>query len=368
MNRRRKRGVAGATAAAFAIAVSLAASARSAPPPPPVPAPGASDAAVVDSGASLRHDIDVARSRLLANYQKIDARSGLADTLEARIDLDESNLFPASRPLAESTADFWQWNAAVVALDSSLVDQLTTGKPHALADVRGLDEVPLPSAGGTLTPCAIDVPSSYAPGKAMALVVLLHPQGVSEAAELAQPLFRTLAEQSDAVVIAPYARGDDERSKAAADDVYAALAQVEGAFTIDRRRVYLVGDALGGVAAYEVALWRPDQWIALLSIRSAMDPSDTTRVATAFTGKTPYVVAGTDDETVSIDDVRRNVTWLRGVGLVPMYYEMSGATHDLGSLSTGVRQAWLDMFANKRPAQASPVQLPTPTPPPSGHP
>ena len=367
MNRRRKQGIAAASAAAFAVAATLAASAHATPTA--APAPSASDAAVTDSGAALRQAIDAARSRLLANYKSIDARTGLADTLEARIDVDESNLFPASKPAGESASDFWGANSAVVSLDRSLIEQLATAKPHALADVRGLDDIPLASgAGGSLAPCAIDVPASYDPAKTMALVVLLHAQGVSESAEIAQPLFRSLADQTGAIVIAPYARGDDERSKSAAEDVYAAVAQTENAFSIDRRHVYLVGDALGGVAAYDVALWRPDQWIALLSIRSTMDASDTTRVAAALAGKTPYIVAGTADEIVSIDDIRRSVTWFRGVGLVPMYYELAGATHDLGSLSPGIRQAWLDMFANKRPAQAAPIQVPTPTPPPSGHP
>lgn len=367
MNRKRMSGVVVASIAAFVAAASLAAGARAAPSA--TPAPQASGGVPADSGASLRQEIDAVRSRLLANYQKVEARSGLSDQLETRIDLDESNLFPASKPMDEAAADFWSWNAAVVALDRSLVEQLASAQPHPLAAVRGLDDIPLASGSGTtLAPCAIDVPSSYVPGNGVPLVVLLHSQGTTESAELAQPLFRSLADESGAIVIAPYARGDDERTKAAADDVYAALSQVENAFTIDRRRVYLVGDSLGGVAAFEVALWRADQWIAILSIRSAMDPSDTTRVASTLAGKTPYVVAGTADEVVSIDDVRRNITWFRGVGLVPMYYEEAGATHDLASLAPGVRQAWLDMFANKRPTQAPPLQMPTPTPPPSGHP
>ena len=51
-----------------------------------------------------------------------------------------------------------------------------------------------------------------------------------------------------------------------------------------------------------------------------------------------------------------------------MYYEVNGATHDLGTLAPAVRQAWLDMFAGKRAVQAPPVYVPTPTPPPSKHP
>ncbi|HYK53220.1 MAG TPA: alpha/beta hydrolase fold domain-containing protein [Candidatus Eremiobacteraceae bacterium] len=366
MNRRTRPGrVAGATVVAFAAAAALAASA----PPAPSAIPGPAASVPSDGGASLRGDIDAARTHLIAGYRSIDARSGLADVLESRIDVDESNLFDASRPATETPAQFWDRNAALVALDRSLVDQLSSGKAHALADVRGLDDIPLPTAtGGMLAPCAIDVPSSYATGKPMPLVVLLHPQSTSESTELAEPLFRSLAESSGAIVIAPYARGDDMRSPKAADDVYAALAAVEGAFTIDRRHVYLVGDSLGGVAAFEVALWRPDQWSALLAIRSTLDPADTTRASNALSGKTIYIVAGTADGSVPIDVVRRSITWFHDVGIAPMYYEVPNATHDLGSLAVAIRLAWNDMFAGKRAVEATPFPIPTPTPPPSGHP
>lgn len=366
MNRStRRRRVIGVTIVAFAAAAALAAGGPPAPSGTPAPA-GTTPA---DAGVALRADMETARTRLIDDYRLIDARSGLADVLESRIDVDESNLFDASRPASVAPAEFWDRNAALVGLDRSLIDQLVSGKQHVLADVRGLDDIPLPAAaGGLLTPCAIDVPSSYATGKPMPLVMLLHPQGTSESSELAEPLFRSLAEQSGAIVIAPYARGDDERTRSAADDVYAAVAAVENAFTIDRRRVYLVGDSLGGMAAFEIALWRPDQWTALFAIRSTMDSSDTNRVSAALGGKTIYIVAGTSDETLPIDGVRRSVAWFRGVGIAPMYYEVPNATHDLGSLSVAVRQAWSDMFAGKHAIQATPMQLPTQTPPPSGHP
>ena len=356
--------VVGATIVAFAAAAALAASAPPVPSQTPAPAPSTA----ADGGAALRTQIEAARTRLIADYRSIDARSGLADALESRIDVDESNLFDASRPATDPPNAFWDRNAALVALDRSLIDQLASGTPHALAGVRGLDDIPFPASGGMLAPCAIYVPSAYATGKPMPLVVLLHAQSTSESAELAEPLMRSLAEQSGAIVIAPYARGDDIRTRGAADDVYAAVQAVESAFTIDRRHVYLVGDSLGGVAAFEIALWRPDQWSALFAIRSTMDPSDTNRVSAGLGGKTIYIVAGTADDSEPIDVVRRSVTWFRSVGIAPMYYEVPNATHDLGSLSVALRQAWSDMFAGKHAVQATPMQLPTPTPPPSGHP
>jgi len=369
MNLRTRHGrVIAAAVVALAAALALAANASTTPPASGgIPAPGSS--APKDDGASLRADIESARTRLIAEYKSIDIRSGLADELESRIDVDESNLFEASKPAADTPADFWDRNTAVVAFDRSLIDQFAAGKSHALADVRGLDDIPLPAGtSGMLAPCAIDVPTSYATGKPMALVVLLHPESTSESTELAEPLFRMLADESGAIVIAPYARGDEERSRNAVDDVYADVAAVESAFTIDRRHVYLVGDSLGGVAAFEIAAWRPDQWNALLAIRSTMDSSDTNRVSTTLGGKAIYIVAGTADDTVPVDGVRRSVTWFRSVGLAPMYYEVPNATHDLGPMTTSIRQAWNDMFAGKRAVMASPVQIPTPTPPPSGHP
>ena len=273
MNPMKRRGT-GLSVAAAAAATAIAAAAPSGPPASPGPVASASIPA--DGGAALRATLDAARTLLFADYKSIDARSGLAGALSARLDIDEANLFSASMPSGGSAAQFWDRNAAVVSFDRALVDQLAAGKADDLASVRGLDDIPLRSAAaGVLAPCAIDVPAAYDPLRPAPLVVLLHPQSVSEADEAAEPLIRSLADQSGAIVVAPYAGGDDERSGASAEDVYTALDAAEASFAIDRKHVYLVGDGLGGVAAFDVALVRQDAWNGLMPIRSTMDASDT---------------------------------------------------------------------------------------------
>src|SRR5437016_5762281 len=79
-------------------------------------------------------------------------------------------------------------------------------------------------------PCAMYVPETYEPDKPAPLVVLLHGKGVSESAELAEPTFRGLAAETNAIVIAPFARGDDICS--AATDVYEAVDAIEATFAI----------------------------------------------------------------------------------------------------------------------------------------
>jgi len=323
----------------------------------------------VDPGAALRSKIDTARGHLLAHYREVDARSGLADTIETRLDADESALFLASKPDDATAADFWDWSTAIVALDSNLVDQLTTGTYHPISAVRGIDDIPIPtSGGGPPAPCAIDVPASYSPDKPASLVVLLHGKGVSEASVLAEPVFRGLASDTGSIVIAPFARGDDLRSPAAAQDVYADVDAVEAAFNIDKRRVFLVGDSLGGYAAFDIATVRAGTWNALLAIRSTMDPADQRTVKDQLHGKAVYVVAGTADQIVNIDDVRRSISWFRSVGVSTSYYEATGAGHDIVALSPLVQRAWREMLAGIRTLQPQQIDVPSMTPPPSQKP
>jgi predicted esterase len=322
-----------------------------------------------DPGAALRARIEKTRGLLLAHYKDVDTRSGFADALEARLDADESNLFIAGKPDSVSATDYWDWNAAVVGLDESLTAQLTSGATHALSGVRGLDDIPLATAkGGGIAPCAIDVPSSYSPDKAAPLVVLLHGKGVAEATEIAEPVFGGLATTSGAIIVAPYARGDDMRSPPAVEDVYAALDAVEVAFNIDRRHVYLVGDSLGGFAAFDVALQRPNVWAATLAIRSTMDPADQQPVKDQLHGKAVYIVAGAADPIVNVDDVRRSISWFRSVGIAVSYYESPTAGHDIVALTPLVQRAWRDMFASVRSLQPAQLDVPMMTPPPSQKP
>jgi len=353
-----------ATVCAAAMSLALAALAAS--------AHGASSAAPAtstDPGAVLRSRLDAARGHLLAHYREVDARSGLADTIETRLDADESGLFIASKPDNATVSDFWDWSTAIVAMDASLVDQLTTGTYHPIGAVRGIDDIPIPtSGGGPPAPCAIYVPANYSPDKPASLVVLLHGQGVSEASVLAEPVFRGLASETGAIVVAPFARGDDLRSPAAAKDVYAVVDTVEAAFNIDRRRVFLVGDSLGGYAAFDVATQRAGTWNALLAIRSTMDPADQQSVKDQLHGKALYVVAGTADPIVNIDDVRRSIAWFRSVGLSASYYELPGAGHDIVALTPLVQRAWREMLAGIRTLQPPQVDVPSMTPLPSQKP
>lgn len=351
-------------ACATAISLGLAALAASA-----LGASSTDTALGSDPGVALRSRIDAARGHLLSHYREVDVRSGLADVIETRLDADESNLFIASKPDNASASDFWDWNASIVALDASLVDQLTTGTYHPLGAVRGIDDIPIPThAGGPPAPCAIDVPAGYSPDKPATLVVLLHGKGESEATALSEPVFRGLASDTGAIVIAPFGRGDDLRSPDAAADIYAAVDAVQAAFNIDKRRVYLVGDSLGGYAAFDVATIRASTWNSVLAIRSTMDPADQQPVKDQLHGKAVYVVAGTADTVVNVDDVRRSVSWFRSVGLSASYYEAPGAGHDLVALTPFVQRAWREMLAGVKSLQPPQIDVPNMTPAPSQKP
>lgn len=354
---RRAGGILGA-----AIALSVAGLAASGVSPAP-------SGPVADKGAPLRARIDALRTKLLAHYREIATRWGLADVMDARLDGDEANLFIAGKPDNVSADDFWRWDETIVALDESLVDQLVSGRSHEIGAIRGIDDVPItPRAGGPSEPCAIFVPDTYTPQRPAPLVVLLHGKGTSEASELAEPVFRAAAIQSGAIIIAPFGSGDDLRAPGTAAKIYDALDAVEGALAIDHRRVFLAGDSLGGYAAFDVATVRPDAWFAILAIRSTMDASDQDAVRRQLRGKAVYVVAGSADNIVPVDDVRKSVAWFRSAALAATYYEVPGAGHDLAALAPFVSRAWGEMLAGVRSVQPIQLDIPMMTPAPSQKP
>ena len=149
-----------------------------------------------------------------------------------------------------------------------------------------------PLAAGNVTvqlgerPFLLHVPSSYRPGTAMPLIVALHGHG-SSAATLERYL--RLAAESDrrgflyampdgtvgpdgrrfwnatAVCCDYYGTGVDD-----SDYLRRLLVEIAAAYSVDRRRVYIVGHSNGGYMAYRMACDHAELITAIVSLAGAM--------------------------------------------------------------------------------------------------
>ena len=149
------------------------------------------------------------------------------------------------------------------------------------------------------------------------------------------------------------------------NELYQGLGATLNAFNVDKRRVFLAGNSLGGFAAFKALARRPETWNAALIIEAAVAQSDSDAVASHVRGKPIYLVAGSDDESIKAAYARQLADWLRRNGALVTYYEQPGGTHSLASVAPLVTKAWRDMLAGNRPTGAAVDNVSEPTPVPT---
>lgn len=319
----------------------------------------------------LRAQIAAARAHLVAALPKVSDDLRAIPGLFSRLDSDAESLSESAKPAWMSDADFWWVNATMVKLDSSLVEQLASRDLHSIGGVNGEDDVVFRSrADGRLQPLGMYVPPSYQAGRPAPLVVILHGAHQTESDVISAPAVARLAASTGAILAAPYARGDTQYADPASDDIAQAVQMIEGAYSIDRSRVYLAGISMGGFGVYHVAARRPDLFTGYLSIMGGIDDRDRTAAVVALKGRRVFVVAAANDREVSVEASRKMVRDLQSAGVAVSYYEQDGAGHNLNDVFPSVLRAWSDIFKTRAatPAPSLAPTSPEPTPAPVGPP
>jgi len=299
--------------------------------------------------ADYHNRIHSALSVLQENFKAIDQRSHLAATLEDRLNADAA-LEPVARPTWATPDEFLDFADTLARLDSSLIDQLASGTPHAIATIHSLDDVPIHSVvDHSMQPWAAYIPPSYDPHKPAPLVVFLHGASQSEADIIASPWVRKEADATGAIVIAPYARGDSGYADPAPLEVYQSIDIAETAFSIDRKRVYLAGHSMGGFGVFVVGPLHPELWAGFLCASGSLTDDNKQSAARALAGKRVYIVEGALDTAVPPSYPEWTVSWLRAAGVIAGYYEQPDGGHPLGTIYPAFSQAWRDMLKGVTP-------------------
>lgn len=305
--------------------------------------------AAADQVPAASPALAAAREELVKHFDAVESRSHLAVELLGRIDADigqsaGAQVSPVFTP--EETSEFL---AVSIKLNASLVDQLASGRLHDVSAVRGVDDVLLRSpADATLQPVGLYVPKSYEASKPTPLVVFLHGKFWDETDILAVPWIRQLADETGAIVAAPYARGNIQYVDPAPGDVYATVDLMKRSFNVDPRRVYLAGHSMGGFGVFEVGPLHPEVWTAFLCASGSMTNADRDMVFKNFQGKQVYVVSGTEDDNIPHIYSQRTVASLRYVGIETSFYPQKGGGHNIKSFLPAFRQAWHDMLNGTR--------------------
>src|ERR1700682_1982430 len=98
-------------------------------------------APVAAATPSVAERMDAVHREMVTHFSRIVELSGDAVTIETRIEQDIPSIDQALKPKVFTQDEFDQYASELATLDGSLIDQLSTGKFHAIAGVRGADEI-----------------------------------------------------------------------------------------------------------------------------------------------------------------------------------------------------------------------------------
>jgi predicted peptidase len=215
---------------------------------------------------------------------------------------------------------------------------------HAAAPAEGrfehgfLDRV-YNGPDGAESKYVVFVPHAYSGDKPVPVVLFLHGSGSTgddgkkQVSGIAAEVRRN-EKTFPAIVVFP--QSQKRTWRASSDDgkrAMAILAEVEKAYKVDPKRVYLTGLSMGGFGTWSLAAAHPEKWAAIVPICGGGDPKS----AAKFKDVPCWCFHGDADPTVSVDMSRSMIKALKEAGGEPKYTEYPGVQHN----------SWTKAYASK---------------------
>jgi predicted peptidase len=111
-----------------------------------------------------------------------------------------------------------------------------------------------------------------------------------------------------------------------------ALQAVLARYSVDRQRVYVTGQSMGGFATWDAVLRQPALFAAAVPVCGGGDPTEAARISSLPV----WVFHGTDDHTIPVAASREMVAALKTKGSEVRFTELAGVEHNAWS------PAWRD--------------------------
>ena len=277
------------------------------------------------------------------------------------INLGRRDLIPGRNPEDNVNNDYFDFSAEI-RNSMMLLKSLESGKDPL---VRAKGEHARHYAfteGGEIMPYRVFVPSKYDGKTRLPLVVVLHGSGADQDTYFKRrgPVLTAEAEKHGFIIVTPLgyrptggwgrtgsplgapggarggapggARGgimppDPGRARISAlseKDAFNVIELVANEYGIDRSRMYLMGNSMGGAGTWYLGTKFPERWAA---IAPAASPS----VGEGFPVETlkSMAVLYTVGEKDNVERSREMIRWLKARGLDIPYHEVKDGTHDL---------------------------------------
>jgi predicted esterase len=197
-------------------------------------------------------------------------------------------------------------------------------------------------------PYALFVPTSYAATKPAPLIVLLHGWGSDPWQVMHYRGIVDQAEKRGYIVVAPFGynktggygnpqplrRSGWSLSSSASPpdvgersekDVLNVLALIRAQYSIDPKRIYLMGHSMGGGGALYLGIKYKGQWAALAAMAPAIFSSP--QALTAIRDTPIIIVQGERDRLVPAENTRRWVDEMKALQMDYQYIEIKGGGH-----------------------------------------
>jgi predicted peptidase len=198
------------------------------------------------------------------------------------------------------------------------------------------------------TPYRLFVPTGYRGRESFPLVLFLHGgagRGTDNERHLRDgngmlvEMFVGAEKQYPAFVLAP-----QTSSKHHVESTLAILEDVRARYRVDAKRIYVVGQSLGGYGLLDLVAARPRLFAAAVVIAADGDPGRAQSLATV----PAWFFHGEKDEVVPVEGVRRLVAAVKSAGGTVRFTEYAGEGHGLAWLVVKERELVPWLFARRR--------------------
>ena len=218
----------------------------------------------------------------------------------------------------------------------------------ALARVE-LRTYEMPQADGAEVEYRVYVPTGYDGNRATPLVIALHGLGSGTMYMMEYNNLVELAENYGYIVATPLGfnergwygsrgagnefnrrredPGPDNLGELSELDVLNVLEIMREEYNVDERRIYLIGQSMGGAGTWHIGMKYPDIWAALAPMAPAISDSRSPDELSAARRLPVMVVQGDVDTAVDVEKTRRWVAKMEELGMTYEYIEVAGGTH-----------------------------------------
>jgi dienelactone hydrolase len=184
----------------------------------------------------------------------------------------------------------------------------------------------------------------------MPTLLLLHGSGDHPAPMI--EAWKGLAKKEHFVLIAPELPLDPEFENAAPAIFRCDVEDARQTAPLDRRRVYVFGNSMGGYLAYDAATLA-SEYFAAVAVHAMRIADEYAWIVEKAARKTPVAIyIGDRDQFVSIEGVRKTRDLLKKSGFPVRYIELPGHDHNYYDLADQINSdAWKFLSQTQLPAQ-----------------